>query len=370
MTYAEAKLFIRNFKNYEKTFSKKTLEKCLEFEHVDYWTKKVNVDINDYRGQYNEYPKIQDKHFDYVSKEIHEKGLSATAYYRTQCYTFLIPDNYQIKEDKFFLNCIHTEMPGLKEFNFKCYHFDRLDTLIFLETDLQINRHNISLYIPINALLNKDVDTIIDRHTKYHKDYYDPLKAGRSWNQTKEQLQEWQNISLDVLNQPIVKALFKVLKNSDCKHEITREDLQMLMNGGIGAMRENIEKRQKEGSIIFSLTNNLQEKVEAEWKNFKKNFFELVVKDYTNAEKYNFEFYTKKNLYEFFCNQESSDLWELFESIQDGKNITKTEIMNFINLDHILENLYQFELEYDVEIHTDTYDNILFMIGDFISDFI
>lgn len=371
MTYEEAKLFIINFKNYEETFSKETLQKCLEFEHVDYWTKKQNVDINDYRGQYNKYPRIQDKHLDYVFKEIHEKGLSATACYQTTCYTFLIPNQYQSKEDKFFLNCIHTEMPELKNFNFKCYHFDRLDTLIFLETDLQINGHNVSLYIPIHALLNKDVDAIIERHTKYHKDYYNPLKAGHSWNQTKEQLQEWQNISLDVLNQPIVKALFAVLKELNCKYEITLEDLKALMNGGISAMRENIESREKKRVQLFHIVRKLQKNIREEYALFKNAYIEEVKKDATYILNNNFELYTKMNLYMFFCDQTPLDLWDTLTMVTTGRfEITDEELIKFLQIDNILEALYNFEVSYDSEIHTDTWNNICFMIEEYIEEYV
>lgn len=371
MTYEEAKLFIMNFKNYEQTFSKETLEKCLEFEHVDYWTKKENVDIDYYRGQYNKFPIIQDKHWDYASKEICEKGLSATACYRTLCYTFLIPDQYQLKEDKFFLNCIHTEMPELKKFNFKCYHFDRLNTLIFLETDLQINGHNISLYIPIDRLIERNIEKIVEYHIKYHTEYYDPLKAGHSWNQTKEKLQEWQDISLDVLNQPIVKELFKVLKNPDCKNEVTIEDLQILMINGIGAMRENIEKREKKENIMFDIIKSFQNRVKQEYEVFQNNIFSKIKEDVKMSFHYNFKIYTIMNLFLFFSQQESLELWDSLTMITTGRfKITDEELKQFLQVENILEKLYDFEVSYDSECHTDTWNNICFMIEEYIDEYL
>ena len=370
MTYEEAKLFIFNFKNYEETFSKETLEKCLEFEDVDDWTKKENVDINYYRGQYNKYPRIQDKHLDYAFRVIREKGLSATACYNTLCYTFLIPDQYQLRENKFFLNCIHTEMPELKEFDFKCYHFDRLNTVIFLETDLKINGNNISLYIPIDKLIERNIEKIVEYHTKYHTEYYDPLKAGRSWNQTKEQLQEWQNIALDVLNQPIVKTLFEVLKNPDCKDGLIIDDFKALMNGGINAMRKNIEEREKQKIKIFHIVNDFQKKVKNEYIEFKEMMIKETIKNLDFPFMKNFEIYTKMNLFMFFCDQKPLELWNVLTMVTTGRfKITDEELIQFLQVDYILETLYNFELNYDSETHTDTWDNICFMIEEYIDEY-
>lgn len=370
MTYEEAKLFIRTFKNYEETFSKETLEKCLLRQDITNWTIKKDVDINHYRGEYNKYPKIQDKHLAIISKTIYERGISYTGYYEAPCETYLIPDNYQTKESDFFLDCIHTEMPELKYFNFKCYHFDRLDTVIFLETSLQINTHNISLYIPIDKLIERNIEKIVEYHTKYHTEYYNPLKAGRSWNQNKEKLQEWQDISLDVLNQPIVKNLFEILKNPDCKDGLIIDDFRALMNGGINAMRNSIEEREKKKVKIFHIVREFQKKVNEEYISFKNKCIKETIKNPEFSFMKNFEIYTKMNLFIFFCNQESLELWKYIEGIQEGRhNITEDELLHFLQLDEILETLYRFETEYDSEIHTDTWDNICFMIEEYIDEY-
>jgi hypothetical protein len=374
MTYEEAKLFIFNFKNYEETFSKTTLEQCLSRQDIRNWTIKKEVDINHYRGEYDKYPKIQDKHFAIISRSIYEKGIEYTGYYQAPCETYLIPNNYQTKESGFFLDCIHTEMPELKHFNFQCYHFDRLNTLIFLETDLQINSHNIPLYIPIDKLIERNIEKIVEYHTKYHVEYYNPLKAGKSWSVTKEQLQEWQNISLDVLNQSIVKNLFEILKNPEkyknIDNALTIDDFRALMEGGITAMRESIEAREQKKIKIFHIVREFQKKVNEEYISFKNKCIKETIKDPEFSFMRNFEIYTKMNLFMFFCNQESLELWKYIEGIQEGShNITEDELLHFLQLDEILETLYRFETEYDSEIHTDTWDNICFMIEEYIDEY-
>lgn len=369
MTYEEAKLFIRNFKNYEESFSTETLRECLKSEKIDDWTKKHNVDINYYQGQYDNYPRIQDNHIDYVFKEIRQDGLSATACYRTNCYTFLIPCEYQLKEGSFLLKCIHTEIPELNQFNFKCYHFDRLNTLIFLETDVKINGNNISLYIPIDALLKRDVDTIVSTHTEYHKSYYNPTSSG--WRhlgeEREEKITEWQNLSLSVIDQPIVKTFLSILKYPNCQLEI--DDFEVLLKGGIDAMRVYIDKKQKKKANLLIIINKFQNKVKEEYMDFKNKCIEKTIKNPDYSFIHNIEIYTKMNLYMFFCNQGPLELWESLKMIQDGiHNISELELLKFLELDNILEYLYNFEIEHDSEIHTDTWDNICFMIEEFINE--
>ena len=371
MTYEEAKIFIKNFKNYEESFSTETLIECLKSENIDDWTKKHNVDIDYYQGQYDEYPKIQDNHMDYVFKEIRQDGISATACYRTNCYTFLIPCEYQLKEGSFLLKCIHTEIPELNQFNFKCHHFDRLNTLIFLETDVKINGNNISLYIPIDALLKRDVDTIVSTHTEYHTSYYNPNSSG--WRhlgeEREEKITEWQNLSLSVIDQPIVKTFFSILKNPNCKNEVTIEDLQILMINGIGAMRENIEKREKKENIIFDIIKSFQNRVKQEYEVFQNNIFSKIKEDVKMSFHYNFKIYTIMNLFLFFCQQEALELWDSLTMITTGRfKITDEELKQFLQVENILEKLYKFEVSYDSECHTDTWNNICFMIEEYIDE--
>lgn len=369
MTYEEAKLFIRNFTNYEESFSTETLRECLKSEKIDDWTKKHNVDINYYQGQYDNYPRIQDNHIDYVFKNIRQDGLSATACYRTNSYTFLLPCEHQLKEGNFLLKCIHTEIPELNQFNFKCYHFDRLNTLIFLETDVKINGNNTSLYIPIDALLKRDVDTIVSTHTEYHKSYYNPNST--EWRhlgkKREKKITEWQNLSLSVIDQPIVKTFLSILKYLNCQLEI--DDFEVLLKAGIGAMREYIYEKQKKKANLLNILNQTQEKIKKEWELFEKDHTCSVIENPKISIQDNLKVYTKMNLYMFFCNQGPLELWESLKIIQDRiHNISELQLLKFLELDNILECLYNFKIKYDSEFHTDTRHNIIYMIEEFINE--
>jgi hypothetical protein len=60
-----------------------------------------------------------------------------------------------------------------KESRFKTY---RPDNEIYLETDTIVNGHFQSIYIPLDALFIYDWNKLLERHTRYHKDYYGKFK--------------------------------------------------------------------------------------------------------------------------------------------------------------------------------------------------
>lgn len=154
------------------------------------------------------------------------------------------------------------------------------------------------------------------------------------------------------------------------KNEVTIDDFRKLIEGGIGAMRENIEKREKKKVQIFHTVNEFQKKTKEEYISFKNKCKKETIKNPEFSFMKNFEIYTKMNLFMFFCEQEPLELWKHLEMIQEGShNITEDELLHFIQLDNVLEVLYQFEVEYDSEVHTDTWDNICFMIEEYIDEY-
>ena len=161
-----------------------------------------------------------------------------------------------------------------------------------------------------------------------------------------------------------------VLKNPDFNNELIIDDFRALMEGGITAMRESIEAREQKKIKIFHIVREFQKKVNEEYISFKNKCIKETIKDPEFSFMRNFEIYTKMNLFMFFCNQESLELWKYIEGIQEGShNITEDELLHFLQLDEILETLYRFETEYDSEIHTDTWDNICFMIEEYIDEY-
>ena len=142
--------------------------------------------------------------------------------------------------------------------------------------------------------------------------------------------------------------------------ELITNDLRNLMNGGISAMRQGIEER-------TNLIVEFQSRVNDEYINFEK---EMLLKSKEQIFRNNGEIYTKMNLFLFFHDQSPSELWDFMSlnCLGTDLEIKDTELIEFFKIDNILHKLYNFEITYDSEIHTDTWENICQMISEFIDE--
>ena len=162
-----------------------------------------------------------------------------------------------------------------------------------------------------------------------------------------------------------------VLKNPDFNNELIIDDFRALMKGGISAMRENIEKRKEKENIIFDIIKSFQNRVKQEYEVFQNNIFSKIKEDVKMSFHYNFKIYTIMNLFLFFSQQEALELWDSLTMITTGRfKITDEELKQFLQVENILEKLYEFEVSYDSECHTDTWNNICFMIEEYIDEYL
>lgn len=142
--------------------------------------------------------------------------------------------------------------------------------------------------------------------------------------------------------------------------ELITNDFINLMNGGISAMRQGIEERK-------NLIVEFQTRVKEEYINFKK---EMLLKSKEQIFMDNIKIYTIQNLFLFFCNNNPSELWNFMSlnCLGTDLEIKDTELIEFFKIDNILHKLYNFEITYDSENHTDTWENICKMISEFIDE--
>ena len=136
--------------------------------------------------------------------------------------------------------------------------------------------------------------------------------------------------------------------------ELNINDLRNLMNGGIGAIREGIENREK----ILEGIKNLKYNVNKEFENFKDTLSFYTVDDILN---HNYEIFNYSNLYEYFKTGVVEDLLDVLLS-----EIPIDNIMNFLNQENILYELYQENLRYDSGDMTSTWDDINELIINYI----
>ena len=139
--------------------------------------------------------------------------------------------------------------------------------------------------------------------------------------------------------------------------ELNINDLRNLMNGGIGAMREGIENREK----ILEGIKNLKQNVNKEFMDFKDTLSFYTVDDILN---HNYEIFNYSNLYEYFKTGVIEDLLDVLLS-----EIPIGDIMNFLNQENILYQLYQENLKCDSGDMTSTWDDINELIINYIKNY-
>lgn len=166
MNINEAKLYVRNYSNYEKVFGLDILTKCLEpieekafstFEYV------VRDEGQDRYYASKGYPVLCDR-TTWTFKEWRGEWSRDV---RKTAREYRVPDHYQLAEKDLLRACLLEKFPYLKDFSFLTYRLDREDDEIYITCD---NKN--SLYAPIRALVEKDFSIIEKRMNDYWKWYY------------------------------------------------------------------------------------------------------------------------------------------------------------------------------------------------------
>ena len=214
MYFAQAQIYITNWKNIEAFFKKETLEEVLknfkirDFATFEYIPKEATGTYNYYinlgyvlvtpnpvSAPYKEYATFKGKVWE-------------TTNYRL-CYEFIVRDSYQLREKDLIRMALEIEFPYLKSFRYSVYHMDRKDDSdeLYLCVDENPNGttylSNKSIYVPLMALKTKNPQIAIDRHTSYFNSYY--RGTGR---------EEYLKVSLALLETPIAKKFFEYVENN------------------------------------------------------------------------------------------------------------------------------------------------------------
>lgn len=149
------------------------------------------------------YPVVNDK----PCKEQFEewKGEWHREYY-ANAYRVWVPSPYQHNYGKYVKKCLELTFPWFAKFNWNVYSLDKNNDWIYLDVDPQNkNKVHHSIYVPVSALFEKDINKIIETHTKYFKSYYGNDES------RKEYLEE----ALSLLNSAEFKNLCKYLEKEE-----------------------------------------------------------------------------------------------------------------------------------------------------------
>lgn len=247
----KARLFVSNFKNYEAIFPEEVLEKALSnFQVTNFATFKA-VQIQHASYYEERYPRYSQEHLEYFSDYITKNGEVYEARIKKLAYSYIVPNPYQLNEKELLETCLILTIPELEKFKWDMYHLDSYEdnkTKKTIYSDIYLKTSEGSLYCPIEALVNYDKEAIIERHTSYHKGYYNTSDR-----------KKYLDKSLSVLDTLEVELLFYVLdcyknkKEVDFIGKLSPEGKKFLER----VQKEKIQKANK-NFVLYSLKDTVK----------------------------------------------------------------------------------------------------------------
>lgn len=170
-TFEEMEKYYPSFEKMKSLFSKEILEKATEVLSFSDITKLELVkenSINWFIKQDYEIISLTPT----LEKMEEWRGEWHREYY-SKAYRFWVPIPYTHNFGKYVRKCLELTIPWFNKFTWNVFSIDSYNDWIYLvcnPTD-DIKVHT-SVYVPVSALLNKDLDKIIQTHTNYFKSYY------------------------------------------------------------------------------------------------------------------------------------------------------------------------------------------------------
>lgn len=200
-TFEEMEKYYSSFEKMKSLFSKEVLEKATEvlsFSDIAKLELVKENSVNWFIKQDYEILNLKPTKENFIEW----KGEWSREYYAT-AYRFWVPTPYTYIFGKYVRKCLELTIPWFNKFNWDIYNIDNQNDWIYLNCYPTWNMNaNNSVYVPVSALLKKDLDTIIKTHTNYFKSYY-----GKS-----EQYKEYLKQALSLLESDEFKWFSKFLE--------------------------------------------------------------------------------------------------------------------------------------------------------------
>lgn len=164
-TMKDMEKYFYNFKNYKAIFPLEILDKALSiltlrdianFEHIP--QSEMSYYIN--------------KRFPVRSKNPHTSTLTernGAWEHKFSGYVFTVLKNetYSFFERKYLFKCLELMFPWFSSFKWDIYHLNSENDDIYLKVD-----EKESVYVPVKAIINKDINAIVRHHVEYFTGYY------------------------------------------------------------------------------------------------------------------------------------------------------------------------------------------------------
>ena len=244
----KARLFVSNFKNYEAIFPEGILTTALlNFRVTDFATFQA-IETEHSRYYEERYPRYSNAHLEYFSDYVYKNGIAYEARIQKQAYSYIVPNSYQLNEKELLETCLILTIPEIDKFQWDMYHLDRYEdykTHKKYYSDIYLKTTEGSLYCPVEALVNYDKEAIMERHTSYHKSYYNTSDR-----------KKYLDKSLSVLDTIEVELLFYVL---DCYKNKKKVDFVNKLSPEGKKFLDNIKKEKTQKANKYFVTHSLKD---------------------------------------------------------------------------------------------------------------
>lgn len=208
MTLQEANMFVRNAKNFIEVFGEELFERAIanyevnDFSTFEYVVRDGGTD--QYYARMG-YPVLCDR-TSHTFKEYKGEWMREVT---KPARKYRIPCHYQLDEKDLLRDCILLVNPNMVKYHMDIYHLDRPTDDIYVKCD-----DGKSLYVPVKAIVDKDFTLVVERHTTYHKGYYNTIDR-----------KQYLDTALATLETETAKALCKTIEEDKpyvCE-EVTKE---------------------------------------------------------------------------------------------------------------------------------------------------
>lgn len=238
MTLQEAKMFVRNAKNYIEVFGEELFERVVANYDVKDFSTFHYVPLENGCTYYDKmgYPVLCDRtrhtFKEYKGEWMREVEKLAREY--------RVPDNYQLNEKDLLKDCILLVNPNMANYQMSIYKLDGAKE-IYVKCD-----NGKSLYVPVMAIINKDYSLVENRMKTYWPSYY----------RTPDR-KEYLDAELATLETETAKALQKTIEEGepyDCgevtkelptRHRTIRVSFDVVLDGTEDAIQSKVERNLK-----------------------------------------------------------------------------------------------------------------------------
>lgn len=239
MTLQEAKMFVRNAKNYIEMFGEELFERVV-----------ANYDISDFSSHdYVRYGGGQDNYYanlgypvlcDRTMWTFEEWRGEWKREFQDLAREYRIPCRYQLHEKDLLKDCILLVNPNMANYTMSIYHLDGAKE-IYIKCD-----NGKSLYVPIEAIIKKDYSLVENRMNTYWPSYYNTADR-----------KQYLDAELATLETETAKALRKTIEEGEpyayeaiknephIRHRTIRVSFDVVLDGTEEAIQKKVEQTLK-----------------------------------------------------------------------------------------------------------------------------